>query len=107
MSLDTTSAAGPCEDFKERERAAWRAQCDRVRAEAKGRERAAVSTLSSTYNEVVASAGGRGQGGVGAIGDGRHAEGSRVGEAGAVVPVGDWSLVLSSTEWRNEGVMIW
>ena len=61
-------------------------QCDRVRAEAQGR---ATVSLSSTYHEVVTTASGRGWGGVRAIGDGQHGGGSRVGEAGAVVPLGE------------------
>ena len=102
MSLDTTAVAGPCEDFRERERAAWRAQCDRERAKARGREGAAISTFSNTYHKVMATSGGQGQGGVGAVGDGRQVEGGQFGVAGAVVLVGDWSLVPSFTGWRGE-----
>lgn len=102
MDVDTSSAAGPCKDLKERERVAWWAQCDRVRAEGQGRDRAAVSTYSSSYNEVVAYNGGWGRGGVGAVGDRRQVEGCQVRVAGAMVPVGDRSLVTSSTGWRGE-----
>ena len=72
MSVDTTAVAGPCESMRERERAVWRATCDRERDRARGREReaSAVTAYSSMYTEVVATSGRGGRGALALSGTG-------------------------------------
>ena len=92
MSIDTSAVREECEERKEREKAVWRASCEREWDRARGREVEATSFFS-TYTEVVAVSG-RGRGGMGAVGEGHQVSalqwrgGSEV-SAFCVVPVVD------------------
>ena len=68
MSLDTSAAAGPCEEYREMEKLQWRAQCDKART--LGRDARVIH--SGLHHEVVTRAGGlSGVGGAGNVGEGR------------------------------------
>ena len=69
MNVDTSAVMEECESRRAAEREQWRESCRGGRGQIVGREM--ESTYSSSYMEVKAGPG-RGQGGVGAMGEGRQ-----------------------------------